>query len=241
MKQKPTIIYEDDYLVVVNKPANYLSIPDRYKPDLPNVQQFLKDKFGDIYTIHRLDRETSGIILFAKDAATHKSLSIQFENREVQKYYLAIASGNVFEDEGKIDKPIAKHQSNQRMIIAKQGKPSLSHYKVIERFRGYTLLEVQIMTGRTHQIRVHLQAIGYPLAVDPIYARKDAFYLSEIKGKKYRRTDEEERPLVTRCTLHAQALVIKHPVTKEEMRFEAEAPKDIRAMLKQLRKWAATL
>lgn len=239
MKQKPVIIYEDEHLVVVNKPANYLSIPDRYKPDLPNIQQFLKNKFGEIFTIHRLDRETSGIILFAKDAETHKALSLQFENRKVEKYYLAIVGGNVFEDEGKIDKPIAKHPSNQRMIIAKQGKPSLSHYKVVEKFRGYTLLEVQIMTGRTHQIRVHLQAIGYPLAVDPIYARKEAFYLSEIKGKKYRRIDEEERPLVSRCTLHAQSLVIHHPKTGEAMRFEAEAPKDIRAMLKQLRKWAA--
>jgi 23S rRNA pseudouridine1911/1915/1917 synthase len=239
MKNQPIIIHQDDDIVIVNKPANYLSIPDRFKPDLPNIQHFLKTKFGQIYTVHRLDRETSGIMIFAKHDIAHKALSTQFENRIVEKIYLALTSGNIHNEEDIIEKAIGKHPAvSGKMIVTKKGKPSVSAYKVIERFKHYTLVEVNIKTGRTHQIRVHLQAIGYPLAVDPLYAKKEAFFLSEVKGKKYKKQREvEERPLISRCTLHAQKLSFNHPSTDERLTFTTDAPKDFSALLKQLRKW----
>lgn len=241
MKIQPLIVFQDDDIVIINKPANYLSIPDRFKQDLPNVQQFLKNKFGKIYTVHRLDRETSGIMIFAKHEVAHKALSSQFENRIVEKIYLALTSGNIHNEEDIIEKPIGKHPVIAgKMIITKKGKPSVSAYKVIERFKHYTLVEVNIKTGRTHQIRVHMQAYGYPLAVDPLYAKKEAFFLSEVKGKKYKKQrDEVERPLMSRCTLHAHQLSFDHPGTGERITFSSEVPKDFAALLKQLRKWGS--
>ena len=241
MKNKPLIVHQDDDIVIINKPANYLSIPDRFKPDLPNVQHFLKNKMGQIFTVHRLDRETSGIMIFAKNERAHKILSSQFENRIVEKIYLALTSGNIHNEEDVIEKPIGKHPAaSGKMIITKKGKPSVSAYKVVERFKHFTLVEVNIKTGRTHQIRVHFQSIGYPLAVDPIYTKKEAFFLSEIKGKKYKKQrDEVERPLISRCTLHAHQLSFVHPSTQETLTFTSELPKDFSALVKQLRKWGA--
>ncbi|MFT5167611.1 MAG: 23S rRNA pseudouridine1911/1915/1917 synthase [Saprospiraceae bacterium] len=241
MKNQPLIIHQDEDVVIINKPANYLSIPDRFKPDLPNIQQFLKTKFGQIFTVHRLDRETSGIMIFARHDIAHKELSTQFENRIVEKIYLALTSGNIHNEEDIIEKAIGKHPAIPgKMIVTKKGKLSVSAYKVIERFKHYTLVEVNIKTGRTHQIRVHMQALGYPLAVDPLYSKKEAFFLSEVKGKKYKKQrDEEERPLISRCTLHAYKLSFDHPTSGERLTFTTEVPKDFSALLKQLRKWGS--
>ena len=143
------------------------------------------------------------------------------------------------EKEGSINKSIARHPAQPgRMIISTKGKKAHTDYKVIEQFGNYSLLEVQIHTGRTHQIRVHLNALGLPLAVDSIYGHKPAFFLSSLKGKKYKRSaEQEERPLISRSSLHARVLSFKHPQSKERLTFEATLPKDFSALLKQLRKW----
>jgi len=239
LKNQPQIIDHDEDLIFVNKPANYLSIPDRFQTHLPNVQGFLKEKFEQVFTVHRIDKETSGIMLFAKNETAHKAISQQFENRTIQKYYLAIANGRMHADTGVIDKAIGKHPGiSGKMIISSKGKPSISEYKVLERFKNFTSLEVNIKTGRTHQIRVHLDALGHPLAVDPLYARKASFFLSQIKGKKYRRNaNREERPLISRCTLHAHRLELLHPRSEKPLSYSVDPPKDFSAMLKQLRKW----
>ncbi len=239
MKNRPSILFQDDHIVVVNKPAHYLSIPDRFVLEKPNLVSFLKNDFEEVFVVHRLDKETSGVIVFAKNKEAHRDLSIQFENRTVNKIYLTLVEGNVHKDEGKIAQPIANNMRDSgKMIVAKRGKPSLTFYKVKERFKNYTLVEANIKTGRTHQVRVHFESIGYPLAVDELYGRKKAFFLSEVKLKKYRRgKDFEERPLMERTTLHAHQLTFKHPTTQEEMTFNAELPKDFRAVLNQLRKW----
>jgi 23S rRNA pseudouridine1911/1915/1917 synthase len=240
MKNKPSIIFEDDDIIVLNKPAHYLTIPDRFVAERANLTTFLKDRLEDVFVVHRLDKETSGVILFAKNAAAHRNLSMQFEARTVDKIYLALVEGSVHKEEGEINQPIANNMRDKgRMIIASRGKPSLTLYQVIERFKNYTLVEANIKTGRTHQVRVHFEVIGYPLAVDSLYGRKDAFLLSEVKMKKYRSGKDviEEKPLMSRTTLHAAKVTFNHPTTNESITFEAELPKDFRAVLNQLRKW----
>ena len=239
MKNKPSILFQDEDLLLVNKPSNFLSIPDRFSPDKPNLVSFLKNQFEEVFTVHRLDKETSGVMVFAKNKESHRHLSLQFENKTVDKYYLTLVEGNVHREEGKIDLPIANHMRDSgKMIIAKRGKPSLTLYKVLERFKNYTLLEANIKTGRTHQVRVHMENIGHPLAVDAVYGRKSAFYLSAIKLKKYRGgKDTEERPLMSRTTLHSYKIKFTHPTSDERMEFIAELPKDFGAVLNQLRKW----
>jgi 23S rRNA pseudouridine955/2504/2580 synthase/23S rRNA pseudouridine1911/1915/1917 synthase len=124
------------------------------------------------------------------------------------------------------------------MVIASRGKASLTLYRVMERFRNYTLVEANIKTGRMHQIRVHFQSIGYPLAVDAIYGRTEAFLLSAVKQNKFQLgKEQEERPLISRSTLHAARLAFDHPRTGQRMNFEANLPKDFDAVVKQLRKW----
>jgi 23S rRNA pseudouridine1911/1915/1917 synthase len=240
MKNQPSIIFEDDDIIVLNKPAHYLTIPDRFVAERPNLVTFLKNRLEDIFIVHRLDKETSGVIIFAKNAAAHRNLSMQFEARTVDKIYLALVEGAVHKEEGEINQPIASNMRDKgRMIIASRGKPSLTIYQVIERFKNYTLVEANIKTGRTHQVRVNFEVIGYPLAVDSLYGRKDAFLLSEIKMKKYRRGKDviEERPLMSRTTLHATKVTFNHPSSNKKMTLKAELPKDFRAVLNQLRKW----
>lgn len=239
MKTAPVIIFQDKDIVIVNKPPDYLSLPDRYASAKPNLVDFLNNHFEKVFVVHRLDKETSGIICFALNEAAHRDLSGQFEKRTTEKTYLALVKGNVHKDEGIIDKPIAKHFSIVgKMVISSKGKPSVTHFKVIERFRNYTLLEMDIKTGRMHQIRVHLESESYPLAVDSMYGGEEAFFLSDIKLKRFNKgKDEEERPLMSRCTLHSFRLTFDHPTTKERVSFEAELPKDFNAVINQLRKW----
>lgn len=239
MKKQVDIIYEDEDLLIVNKAAFALSIPDRYAPEKFNLQSYLGKIYGKVFVVHRLDKETSGIICFARNEAAHKSLSDQFQNRTVDKYYYTLVEGRLHEETGVIDKPIAPSPSQKgRMIIATKGKSSVTKFKVIEYFKNFTLVEANIKTGRTHQIRVHFEAHGYPLAIDAVYGRRSEFYLSEIKLKKYRSSkNQEERPLMSRSILHAQRLCIDHPSSGERMEFTTSLPKDFNAVVKQLRKW----
>ena len=239
MKPPIEIIFEDDDLVIVNKPSGVLSIPDRYVADKPNLVKYLNQLFENVFVVHRLDRETSGIICFAKNAEAHKSMSLQFESRTVDKIYYALVEGQVYKQNDTIEKPIGPSLSQAgKMVITSKGKKSVTLYEVLERFKHYTLVAANIKTGRTHQIRVHFESIGHPLAVDEIYGRKSAFFLSSVKLRKYKTgKNKEERPLMSRTTLHATELSIDHPTTKERMTIKAALPKDFSAVLNQLRKW----
>ena len=235
-RQLFTIIFENSNFVVVDKPSGLLSIPDREGDEL-SLKRMLKDKYGEIFTVHRLDKDTSGLIVFAKNEETHKYLSQAFEERTVEKYYLGIVKGALQEKEKTIDEPIAQNTVKKtQMIIHKRGKESVTEYRVIEEFRKYSFVEFRIHTGRTHQIRVHMQYIGHPIICDEIYGDGEPVYLSSIK-KNYNlsKNELEERPLLNRLALHACKLTLSDADGKK-YNFEAPLPKDMSALLQQLRK-----
>lgn len=237
---KLEILYQDDHLIVINKPANLLSVPDRYIADIPNVVHLLGAKFGDpIIAVHRLDRPTSGCLVVARTPAAHKELNRQFQEREIDKVYHAIVEGQPADEETEVDEPIAANPGKLgAMMVSNRGKSAYTIFKPMEYFgHQFSLVGVQIFTGRTHQIRVHLAYAGYPLIVDPLYGKREHFMLSEIKGRRYNtKKDHEERPLLSRVPLHASRLAFNHPATGERMTFEAPLPKDMRATLNQLGK-----
>ena len=236
---KLDIIYEDNELVIVNKPAGMLVIPDRFDAEQPSLNKLLQARYGDIYVVHRLDRDTSGVICFARNEQAHKYLSMLFQEREVAKFYAGIVTGIVSPEEGSIESPIAEHPAIKgKMIVAKKGKDSVTDYKVVEQWPLYALVQFQLHTGRTHQIRVHMQSIGHPLVCDELYGDGKPFFLSSVK-RKYKLGDKEEneRPLLSRLALHAYRMVfIKEDGT--EVNAEAPLPKDMAATVNQLNKWA---
>ncbi|MBS1584171.1 MAG: RluA family pseudouridine synthase [Bacteroidetes bacterium] len=236
------ILYEDDDILIANKPAGLLVIPDRFNSALPSLNKMLEHKLGQqIWVVHRLDRDTSGVICFAKTEQSHKYLSKLFMERDVAKYYIGLVNGRVVPEEGRIEKAIVEHPHVKgKMVVAKRGKLSVTDYKVMEQWPLYSLVEFRIHTGRTHQIRVHMQSIGHPIVCDELYGDGKPFFLSTIK-RKYRLSENEEaeRPLLHRLALHAWRLEFKKE-DGTEIQTEAPLPKDIGACVKQLNKWAAT-
>ncbi|NBO69385.1 MAG: RluA family pseudouridine synthase [Bacteroidetes bacterium] len=236
---KPEIIHEDEMLVIVSKPAGMLTIPDRFDKSFPNIRAFLLDLYSDIYTVHRLDRDTSGILLFAKNADAHKHLSMQFEHQLIEKTYTAIVRGIVSKDQQEIDIPlIADTRKKGLMRPSARGKDSFTYIHVEKRFRIATLLQCKPKTGRLHQIRVHLSAIGYPLLVDPDYGSSSEFRLSTIKKKFNVGKNQEERPLLSRTPLHSTSIEFLHPATENKVKFSTDLPKDMSATLNVLSKYA---
>lgn len=235
---KLEVLFEDEAIVIVNKPPRLLTVPDRFAHDLPSVYKWLQKSRDEVLIVHRLDKETSGVICFAKTADAHKNLCQQFENRVPEKIYYALTEGSFLETEGTIECNLAKDLVRPgRMVVKKKGKHSRTDYKVLETFKHFSLVEANIKTGRQHQIRVHLAHIGHPLAIDPFYNNnKSEFYLSQIKRRLNHGKFEEERPLMTRITLHAAYLKINHPTTGKPVEFTAPYPKDFKAVLAQLRK-----
>ncbi|MEY4925619.1 MAG: pseudouridine synthase [Bacteroidota bacterium] len=237
---KIQVVYQDDAIVIVNKPAGILSIPDRFNLQLVNIYHFLKEEYGDkIYIVHRLDRDTSGILCFARTEEAHRELSRQWQERTVDKTYCVLVQGTILQEAGRIENYLGEHPGIPgRMVVTKRdGKKSITEWRVTERFKNYTLVAADIKTGRQHQIRVHFTDMGHPLAIDPMYAKRESMFLSEIKTRKYKASKEDdEAPLMSRMTLHAHQLSFLHPETQEKVGFEAELPKDFAAILNQLRK-----
>lgn len=233
------IVWEDDGLIAINKPAGLLTIPDRFNTSESSALVLLQEEHPGLIPVHRLDRLTSGVVLFAKNQEQHKKMSVLFENREVEKYYLAIAEGRIFPEKGEINAPLAESMTTRgKMVINKRGKESITRYEVLQQFNRFSVLSLQLMTGRMHQIRVHLQYIGHPLVVDNLYGNREALYLSEIKQKRFNLGKyEEEKPLLTRQPLHAHRLIFRHPDTSEIITCTADLPKDMAAVIRQMEKW----
>ncbi len=231
------ILYEDDRMIVVNKPAGLVVHPAPghaggtlvnallYRcPDLSGIGGELRPGI-----VHRLDKDTSGVLVAAKDAAAHQRLSEQFKSRSVEKTYLALVWGEFFEASGVIDLPVGRHPTVRKKMStrSRRGRSAETRWEVSERFRRSTLLRVRIFTGRTHQIRVHLSAAGRPVVGDPVYGKR---------GKPADRDNmSQELGKVGRQMLHAWRLGIRHPFTGEEMTFQAPLPADFRELLERLR------
>ncbi|MFV0606718.1 MAG: RluA family pseudouridine synthase [Niabella sp.] len=229
-------MFENDELVALNKPSGLLSIPDREGKEI-SLKDILQLHHPEIYTVHRLDRETSGLIVFAKNAQAHKHFSLQFENRQTKKIYNALLVGSLPQKEGSIDAPIAENQARRGvMIVHRRGKPALTDYKLMQDFKIFSWVEFLIHTGRTHQIRVHAKEIGNPVACDKIYGDGKPILLSSFKNKfQLSKNVLEERPLLSRLALHAFQLEIKS-LDGQVLKLEAPLHKDIRATLQQLEK-----
>lgn len=232
---KLDIIFENDFFIALNKPSGLLSVPDRMQSE-PSLKDMLLQRYGNIYTVHRLDKGTSGIIIFAKDEITHKQLSQLFEERNVEKFYLGLVNGSPMNEQGNIDAPIMMHPAdNGTMVIHAKGKQSLTDYTVVEQFKFYSWMQFQIHTGRTHQIRVHMKHIGHSIVCDDLYGDGKPILLSSIKKKfNLSKKEDEERPLLNRLALHSWKL--NFTFNQEQYHLEAEPPKDLRATLQQLRK-----
>ena len=230
------IVFENIHFIAINKPAGLLSIPDREQSQ-PSLKDMLLAKYGSIFTVHRLDKDTSGIIVFAKDEVTHKYLSQLFESRSVEKYYQAIVHGSPANKAGTIDAPISEDPLHKGlMVVHRNGKPSVTDYEVIEGHKAFSLMQFQLHTGRTHQIRVHSKNIGHPIACDELYGDGKPVLLSSIKRNyKLSKHDEEERPMLGRLALHSYRLKFIDAEGKD-VDLIAELPKDMRVLLLQLKK-----
>jgi 23S rRNA pseudouridine955/2504/2580 synthase/23S rRNA pseudouridine1911/1915/1917 synthase len=239
------ILYEDDNLIVVNKPAGVLVTPDRWDHGIPTLQDMLREylrrnqatQHPNLRVIHRLDKDTSGAIVLAKNVKAQSNLSKQFENGEVSKTYYAIVKGQIPQSEGIINYSLSEASDPPgTMMVNPKGKKSITLFSVLERFDGFSLVEAKPLTGRTHQVRVHLKAFGFPLAIDPLYSDAEPVFLSQFK-KNYKAKDEEEKPVINRLPLHAFRLSFREPIEGKTIVVEAPPPKDFSRMLKMLRKY----
>ena len=224
---KVEIVYEDNDIIVVNKPKGLVVHPAVGNPDgtLVNaIMNICKDSLSGIGgevrpgIVHRLDKDTTGLLIVAKNDKAHINLSEQIKNREVKKIYIALVRGNIPENEATINMPIGRStKDRKKMAVVKNGKEAVTHFKVIDRFKNYTLLEIKIDTGRTHQIRVHMAEIGYPVVGDMVYSNgKNEF---GVEGQM----------------LHAKSLDFKHPITGKDMHLEAELPKYFKDIIDKLK------
>lgn len=232
------IIYEDDYIIAVNKLAGVLSVPDRYNQEIPNLKKMLAEKYENIFVVHRLDKGTSGIMIYVKDAETHRLFNTMFENQEIEKIYHVVVKGIFTPNEIDIDIPILPSAGRKGLSIpSARGKQSLTKVKVLERFDRATLLECELVTGRSHQIRVHLSTLGFPLYVDPSYGGFEAFLVSDFKKRLNLKKNTLEKPILERLSMHAYSLQFIHPRTNENIKLATDYHRDFAAMLQILSKY----
>lgn len=247
-KMKIDVLYQDDDLLAVQKPAGIPVEPSRWGEHpahlsgamLAWAQQNTRDD-GLLEVrpraLHRLDLGTSGVILFALNLDAERHYRQQFADHQVGKVYHALVIGEVREG-GTIDLPLEpENRDGSRMQVAsKGGKAALTEYEPLQRFRGYSLVEARPKTGRTHQIRVHMAALGYPLAVDPLYGGRERMMLSELKSGYRPKPGRPERPLIDRLTLHSREIRVTSPAG-EKIVVQADYPKDLRILLSKMEKF----
>lgn len=205
--QEPlTYLYTDDDITIVEKPSGLLSVPGKTEPDC--LEGRIREDYPKTLTIHRLDMATSGVMVFARKANAQRHIGLQFEKRMIEKTYIARVWGRVEEDEGQVDLPLITDWPNRpkQMVCHERGKPSLTHWKVLERENNASRVELYPKTGRSHQLRVHMLAIGHPILGDRLYAPDDAFDAAQ------------------RLQLHSHKLKLRKPVGGNWIEFKSPSP-----------------
>ena len=219
-----TVIFSDDHIIVVDKPAGLPTLPDGYDKAAPHLAQVLAPQFGKIWIAHRLDRGTSGLMVVARTAEAHRSLNMQFDGREVRKTYHALIVGEPPWEEYTVKFPLRPDGDRKHRTVVDhgKGKPAVTHLRVLQRCAAYALLEARPETGRTHQIRAHLAALRLPVLGDALYGGADE-------------ARDAENLLMNRTALHAHSLAFRHPVTEAPLVFEAPYPSDFARALRAVR------
>lgn len=212
------VLWADEALLVVDKPAGLPTLVDGYHPEAPFLVGWLKSVYDPLWVVHRLDRDTSGALVFARSAEAHRSLNTQFERRQASKCYHALALGDPSWEEKTVDLPLQVDgdRRHRTVVDTRRGKASLTRLRILERFKGCFLVEATPLTGRTHQIRAHLAAVGHPIATDRLYGG-------------------EPQSWIDRLALHALSLTLFHPTTGEQMTFQTPYPGDFSSALEQMR------
>ena len=223
MVSEPELIFQDHDILVINKPPGLRTIPDGYNPALPHLAGLLKEQYGPVWVVHRLDKDTSGIILFARNAEAHRTLNLQFEHREIHKVYHALVTGSPEWDEYEIDLPLRVNgdRKHRTVIDPRLGRPAATGCRTLRRYAGVTLLAAQPHTGYTHQIRAHLAALGFPLLGDPLYHSPQPENLRAVI------------PSFPRTALHAFQLSFLHPTLAQPVIWQAPYAPDFQAFFEQ--------
>jgi len=206
------VLYEDEDLLAVNKPEGLVAVPERRRLDQSLFEMLCAERGEKLYIVHRIDRETSGVIVFARNAEAHRQLNRQFETRSVEKVYLAFVHGIISDDQGEIDKPLRQFGSGRVAVDAQHGKDSITEFRVLERPGAFTLIEARPRTGRRHQIRVHFYSIGHPIVGDPLYG------------------DGAIQHSYSRLMLHARRLTLEQP-SGRRLTIEAAIPPSFQKIL----------
>jgi 23S rRNA pseudouridine1911/1915/1917 synthase len=240
-KQNFSVVYEDEHIIGVNKAPGIAVGADRWDESAERLDLLLGSVYeGPVFTAHRLDRDTSGIIVFARDIATHRLLCGAFESRQAEKLYYAVIHGRPAWTETDCDLSLVPDGDKQhRTIIDKyRGKKSLTRFRLLLSAGSYAVVEARPATGRTHQIRVHLASLGHPVVCDPLYGARGSpkpVYLSAFK-RGWHGDPLDEKPLLDRLGLHAVRLTLPYPGAESRLDLEAPLPRDMAALLKQLEK-----
>jgi tRNA pseudouridine32 synthase/23S rRNA pseudouridine746 synthase len=215
------IIYADEALIVINKPSGLLTIRDGYNPDLPTVKSLLEQEFGRCWIVHRLDKETSGVLLVARNESVHRSLNLFFQNRQIKKTYHALVFGEPSQPQFSIDLPLRINGDRKHRTVVDEtnGKPAKSEVSLIKSNNSISLVKIIPYTGYTHQIRVHLSAFGFPLIGDKLYGKLS----NESLGLNI--------SLLSRTALHAFEIEFRHPVENVDYIFKADYPPDFLSVL----------
>jgi tRNA pseudouridine32 synthase / 23S rRNA pseudouridine746 synthase len=214
------ILYQDDSIIAVNKPSGLLTIRDGYNPDLPTLKTILETDFGRIWIVHRLDKETSGVLLVARNETVHRTLNLAFENRQIHKIYHSIICGIPPEKEFVITHPLKVDgdRRHRTVVDLEKGKPAKSSISIIEAFSNHALVSIKPETGYTHQIRAHLAFSGFPILGDKLYQKPNSPL-----------TD-----LIDRVALHAYQITFNHPETHSSVTIQAPYPEDFKSALSSL-------
>jgi len=227
---KVPVIWKDESILVMNKPAGLLTLPDGFDQTAPHLKTVLAPDYGPLWIVHRLDKDTSGVIVLARNSNAHRHLNTQFQERSVSKIYHALVIGEPDWDRKIIDLPLKVDgdRRHRTVVDMQNGRASVTRLKALERFGSFSLMEAAPESGRRHQIRAHLLAVGLPIAGDALYGARKRERAPDLQDSKI-------SGMLARTALHARSIKLAHPITEEEIFIEAPYPKDFRFVLNVLR------